>query len=160
VPTLGPRQVREGNKVKSRRERLHIFRSRILLACSIYGRTEGLYRQFNELFQSSPLTEILQDIGPQQRSSRLPSPPYSDPSFVLPSDGFRPCVRIHICSFLLLIDNGGQMKLETADYQDGKRYKGKFPLCRAIAGDFQQSTPIVGPARGKHRCYIRPTMDM
>jgi len=43
----------------SRRKLLHIFRKRILLACSIYDRTEGLYRQYHELFQSPRLAEIL-----------------------------------------------------------------------------------------------------
>ena len=51
---------------KSRRKLLHIFRKPILFTCSIYDRTGGLYRQDNELFQSSPLAEILPDVGTQQ----------------------------------------------------------------------------------------------
>lgn len=52
-----------------------------------------------------------------QRRFGLPSAQYSNPSFALPSDGFRPYVRTHICSFLLMIDNYWQMKLVITDKQ-------------------------------------------
>jgi len=54
-------------------------------------------------------------LGQTPWSFGLPSAKYSDRSFALTSDGVLPHMRIHTCSFLLLIDNHWQIKLMMTD---------------------------------------------
>jgi len=124
--------------MRPRRKRVYIDQIRISLSCSIYNRTVGLYRQYNELSNLLCSRKSFRTLA-QRKEIRSPSAQYSNPSSALPSDGFRPYVRTNICLFLLLIDNDWQMKLVITDKQRWERYKGNLSLYGVIAGDFQQN---------------------
>ena len=94
VPIVGLRRVRAGNRVKSRRNWVYILRSCLLLGCSIYGATEGLYGQYTTLQRFFTRGNPSGDW--YTRSSCLLYVRYSDPPSAIPSHRSRPCVRILI----------------------------------------------------------------
>lgn len=80
--------------VKSRRKQPYILQIRILLTCSIYGGTEGLYRRYKELPHASSLAEILPEVFIQRRSSGSLHALYYDQSSTLLSGHFGLFMRI------------------------------------------------------------------